>query len=60
MSLQAAKVKADSCYYLFQAVEVILHAFDSYIFAVLDALGFEHFREGALSFLGNKTILCKV
>lgn len=44
--------------YLIQAVEVVLHAFDGNVLAILDALGFQHLAESAPTLLGNKPILC--
>jgi hypothetical protein len=36
---------------LLNGIEVVLHALDGNVFASLDALGFEDFGEGTLSFL---------
>lgn len=33
-----------------------LHALDGHVFPILDALGLEHFGEGALALLGYKPI----
>jgi hypothetical protein len=44
--------------YLLEAVKVVLHALDGDILAVLDALGLEHLREGALTLLGHQPVLC--
>jgi hypothetical protein len=46
--------------HLVQAVEMILHAFDGNILAILDALRFEHLTEGALALFGNQAVLCRV
>lgn len=44
--------------YLLEGVEVVLHALDGDILAVLDALRLEHLREGALALLGHQPVLC--
>lgn len=44
--------------YLVQAVKVVLHALDGNILAILDALGFQHLTESALTLLGHKPVLC--
>jgi hypothetical protein len=36
---------------------VVLHALDCHVLPSLDALGFEHLREGALSFLADQPVL---
>jgi hypothetical protein len=43
--------------YLFNGVEVALHALDSDVFACLDALGFQHLRKSTLTLLTDQTIL---
>jgi len=43
--------------YLFDGVEVALHALDSDVFACLDALGFQHLRKSTLTLLTDQTIL---
>ena len=42
--------------HLVEAVKVILHALDSYILAILDALRFQHLREGALTLLAYQAV----
>jgi hypothetical protein len=44
--------------HLVDAVEVVLHALDRHVLAILDALGLEHLTEGALAFLGDQPVLC--
>jgi hypothetical protein len=43
--------------HLIQAVEMVLHTFDRHVFPVLNALGFEHLREGPFTFLRYQAIL---
>ncbi len=44
---------------LVYGVEVVLHALDGDVLARLDALGLEHFGEGALADLRNQPVLCR-
>lgn len=43
---------------LLQRVEVVLHALNCHILAVLDALRLQDLAEGALALLGHQAILC--
>lgn len=43
--------------HLVDRIEVILHAFDGMVLAILNILGFENFTKSSLTLLGNKPVL---
>lgn len=52
------KFKVERVAYLFNRVKMVLHALNGNVLARLDALSFEHFREGSFTFLTNQPVLC--